>query len=420
MAAPQVFIAASKRTAFGAFGGSLSSFTAAQLGGIASKAALATLPEGIKVDSVHMGQVLYSDPSAAYVARHIGHLAGLPVDVPALTVNRLCGSGFQTIINAAQEIKLGEADVVLTGGTENMSLSPYTLSGKSRFGNKYGVDLKLEDSLASALTDRVPTPTPMGQLSSSDVTVSLLEPTLSLLAGITAENLANKYGISRADCDAYALQSQQRWKAALDAGAFKEEITPISLPARKRGAPDVIFEQDEHPRPQATMESLAKLPAVFAKGGVVTAANASGICDGAAANVVVSEAALSRYGLKPLARVVSYHVVAVEPSIMGIGPVEAIRGALAKASLSIGDIDLFDVNEAFAAQWLSVQKELNLPNEKSNVFGGAIALGHPLGASGARITANVVHNLHRLQKKYAVVAACIGGGQGIALVIERV
>ncbi|GAA6034905.1 hypothetical protein JCM8097_009361 [Rhodosporidiobolus ruineniae] len=393
-----VYIAAAKRTPFGAFGGSLKAYTASQLGGLASKAALASLPSELKVDSVHFGQVLYSDPSAAYLARHVGHLAGLPVDVPALTTNRLCGSGFQTIINAAQEIKLGEADVVLTGGAENMSLSPYTLSGASRFGNKYGVDLKLEDSLAQALTDRVPNPTPMG---------------------ITAENLANKYGITREQCDEYALQSQKRWKEALDAGAFADEITPVSLPPKKRGGDPVSFTQDEHPRPQATLEQLGKLPAVFQKGGTVSAGNASGICDGAAANVVVSEAALGRYGIKPLARVLSYHVVAVEPTIMGIGPVEAIRGALNKASLSMSDIDLFDVNEAFAAQWLSVQRELDLPNDKTNVFGGAIALGHPLAASGARITNNLVHNLRRLNKRYAVGAACIGGGQGIAIVLER-
>ncbi|CEQ41914.1 SPOSA6832_03670 [Sporobolomyces salmonicolor] len=394
-----VYIAAAKRTAFG-------------------KAALSELPEGIKVDSVHFGlarlpvplsttssltshiaretsQVLYSDPSAAYLARHVGHLSGLPVDVPALTVNRLCGSGFQTIINAVQEIKLGEAHVVLTGGSENMSLSPYTLSGESRFGSKYGIDLKLEDSLAAALTDRVPNPT-------------------------TAENLANKFGITREQCDEYALQSQKRWKEALDAGAFAAEITPIALPSKRKGADPITFAQDEHPRPQATKESLAKLPSVFAKGGVVSAGNASGICDGAAANIVVSEEALKRYGIKPLARVLSYHVVAVEPTIMGIGPVEAIRGALEKASLKMEDIDLFDVNEAFAAQWLSVQRELGLPNEKTNVFGGAIALGHPLAASGARITANLVHNLHRLNKRYAVGSACIGGGQGIAIVLEKV
>ncbi|SCV71154.1 BQ2448_2742 [Microbotryum intermedium] len=399
MSSPAVYIAAGRRTAFGAFGGKLKSYTAAQLGGIAGKAALADLPEGTKVDSVHFGAVLHSDPSGPYLARHVGHLSGLPVDVPACTINRLCGSGFQVIINAAQEIRLGEADVVLTGGAESMSLAPYNLSGASRWGTRYGVDLKLEDSLAAALTDRVPNPTPMG---------------------ITAENLSDKFGITREECDAYALQSQQRWKAALEAGAFKNEITPISLPSRKKGGPSEEFAQDEHPRPQSTLESLAKLPSVFKKQGTVTAGNASGICDGAAANVVVSEAALGKYGIKPLARVLATHVVAVEPTIMGIGPVEAVRGALAKAGLKIEDIDLFDINEAFAAQWLSVQRELDLPNDKSNVFGGAIALGHPLAASGARIVNNLVHNLHRLDKKYAVGGACIGGGQGIAIVLERV
>ncbi|GAA5976727.1 hypothetical protein JCM11641_005675 [Rhodosporidiobolus odoratus] len=385
------YIAAAKRTPFGAFGGSLKSLSSSKLGGIAASAALKDLPEGVKIDSVHFGQVLHSDLSAAYLARHVGHLAGLPVDVPALTVNRLCGSGFQTIINAVQEIKLGEADCVLTGGTENMSLSPYTLSGASRFGTKYGIDLKLKDSLAQALVDRVPEPTPMG---------------------ITAENLANKYGITRQQCDEYALQSQKRWKEGLDAGAFASEIVPISLPPKKKGGDPILFAQDEHPRPQSTLESLGKLPPVFKRqDGTVTAGNASGICDGAAANVVVSEKAIGRFGLKPLARVLSSHVVAVEPTIMGIGPVEAIRGALAKASLKIDDIDMFDINEAFAAQWLSVQRELELPNEKTNLFGGAIALGHPLGASGARITANLAHNLHRLNKRYAVGAACIGGGQ---------
>ncbi|KPV76453.1 uncharacterized protein RHOBADRAFT_52460 [Rhodotorula graminis WP1] len=394
-----VYIAAGKRTAFGAFGGALKSHTASQLGGFAGKAALAELPEGTKVDSVIFGQVLYSDPSAAYLARHVGHLSGVPHDVPALTVNRLCGSGFQAVINAAQEIKLGESHVVLTGGVDNMSLSPYNLSGASRFGNKYGVDLKLEDSLAQALTDRVPNPTPMGS---------------------TAENLATKYGITREQCDQYALQSQQRWKKALDAGAFEAEITPVQLPPKKRGGEPITFKQDEHPRPQATLEQLGKLPAVFAKNGTVSAGNASGICDGAAANVVVSEEAVKRYGLKPLAKVVAYHINAVDPTIMGIGPVEGIRGVLKKAGLTIDDIDLFDINEAFAAQWLSVQKELGLPNEKSNVNGGAIALGHPLAASGARITANLVHTLHRLQKRYAIGSACIGGGQATTLLLERV
>lgn len=300
------------------------------------------------------------------------------------------------MINASQEIRSGDAEVVLTGGTESMSLSPYTLHGV-RFGNtRYGVDLKLADSLATALVDQVPVPTPMG---------------------ITAENLAEKYGITREQCDAFALQSQQRWAAANEAGAFKDEIAPIEVKVKKATE---TFEVDEHARPKTTMESLGRLPSVFKKNGTVTAGNASGICDGAAANVVASEEAVKKYGLKALTRIVSYGVTACEPSIMGIGPVEATRLALSRAGLSIADMDLIEVNEAFAAQFLAVQKELELPNDKTNVFGGAIALGHPLGASGARILSNLTYNLHRLDKRYALGAACIGGGQGIAVILERV
>ncbi|SNX84929.1 probable ERG10 - acetyl-CoA C-acetyltransferase, cytosolic [Melanopsichium pennsylvanicum] len=392
----QAFIVAAKRTPFGAFGGKLAGFTASQLGGLASKAALAELPSSAKVDATIFGNVHASDNTAAYLARHVGHHAGLPVTVPALTVNRLCGSGFQSIINAVHEIRLGDSEVVLTGGTESMSQAPYTLSGV-RFGNtRYGQDLKLVDSLAAALTDQVPTPTPMG---------------------ITAENLAAKYGISRQDCDNYALQTQQRYQAALADGAFKDEIVPVEIKSKKSTE---TFTADEHPRAKTTVESLAKLPSVFKKEGTVSAGNASGICDGAAANVIVSEKAVKEFGLKPLARILSYGVTACEPSIMGIGPVEASKLALSRAGLKVSDMDLIEVNEAFAAQFLSVQKELELPNDKTNVFGGAIALGHPLGASGARIMANLTHNLIRLDKKYALGAACIGGGQGIAIVIERV
>ncbi|QRW22050.1 acetyl-CoA C-acetyltransferase [Rhizoctonia solani] len=386
----QAYIVAAKRTPFGAFGGKLKDLKASELGGLAGKAALATLPKETKVDSVIFGSVSQTDNSGAYVARHVGHYSGLPVTVPALTVNRLCGSGFQSVVNAN------------LGGTENMSLSPYTLHGV-RFGNtRYGVDQKLVDSLAAALIDQVPgghpgaAPTPMG---------------------VTAENLAQKYGITREQCDAYALRSQQRWAAAQEAGAFNDEISPVELKGKKGTE---VFSVDEHPRPTATPEALAKLPSVFIKQtGTVSAGNASGIGDGAAANVVASEAACQQYNLPKLARIVSYGISACEPSIMGIGPVEAIKIALSRAGLKKDDIDLWDVNEAFAAQWLAVQKELELPDEISNVFGGAIALAHPLGASGARITANLVHNLRRLNKRYGVGAACIGGGQGIALVLEK-
>ncbi|PWN97905.1 thiolase [Tilletiopsis washingtonensis] len=410
------YIVAAKRTPFGAFGGKLSALTASQLGGHASKAALAELPAGTRVDATIFGNVHASDNAAAYLARHVGHHAGLPVTVPALTVNRLCGSGFQSIINAVHEIKAGDANVIVTGGTESMSQAPYTLSGVRFGGGKYGVDLKLVDSLAAALTDMVPTPTPMG---------------------ITAENLAVKYGITREQCDAYALQSQQRWQAANKAGAFADEISPVEVKVKRVSRGSALcgsyrpasadrlaqametFSVDEHPRGQTTAESLAKLPSVFKKEGTVTAGNASGICDGAAANVVASEAAVQEFGLKPLARIVSYGVTACEPSIMGIGPVEAIKLALKRAGLQLSDIDgPIEVNEAFAAQFLAVQKELGLPDEQTNQFGGAIALGHPLGASGARIMANLTHNVRRLNKRYALGAACIGGGQGIAIIIE--
>ncbi|KAI3620715.1 hypothetical protein CBS9595_002682 [Malassezia furfur] len=390
------FIVGSKRTAFGSFGGKLSQLNAAQLGGHAAKAALAQVNADTPISSTIFGVVTQSDSTTPYLSRHVGHHAGLPITVPALTVNRLCGSGFQAAINAFQEIKSGDAEVVLTGGTENMSMSPYTLHGV-RFGNtRYGMDLKLVDSLASALVDQVPVPTPMG---------------------VTAENLAVKYGITREQCDQFALQSQQRWAEAQKNGAFKDEIEPIEVKVKKATE---TFEVDEHPRANASLESLAKLPPVFKKDGVVTAGNASGISDGAAANVVASEEALTKYNLKPLARIVSYGVTGCEPSLMGIGPVEASRVALKRAGLSIADMDLIEVNEAFAAQFLAVQKELELPNDKTNINGGAIALGHPLGASGARIMSNLTYNLHRLNKKYALGAACIGGGQGIAVVLERV
>lgn len=390
------FIVGSKRTPFGAFGGKLSQLNAAQLGGHAAKAALAQIKPNTPVDSTVFGVVTHSDSTAPYLSRHVGHYAGVPITTPALTINRLCGSGFQAVINACQEINSGDSQVVLTGGTENMSMSPYTLSGV-RFGNtRYGVDLKLVDSLAVSLVDQVPVPTPMG---------------------ITAENLAEKYGITREQCDEYALQSQTRWAEAQKAGAFKDEIVPVEVKVKKD---TVVFDTDEHPRPQTTMQSLAKLPPVFKKDGTVTAGNASGICDGAAANVVASEDALWKHDLKPLARIAGYGVTACEPSIMGIGPVAASKLALERAGLKMSDMDLIEVNEAFAAQFLAVQKELELPADKTNVNGGAIALGHPLGASGARILSNLTYNLHRLDKKYALGAACIGGGQGIAVVLERV
>ncbi|TPX64192.1 hypothetical protein SpCBS45565_g06041 [Spizellomyces sp. 'palustris'] len=393
--AKDVFIVAAKRTPFGAFGGKLAHVSATELGGLASVAAIKDLPQGTKVDSVIYGNVLQTSADAAYLARHVGHRSNVPIESPALTINRLCGSGFQAVINGAQEIILGEADVVLTGGTENMTQAPYALRN-IRAGTRYGVDQKLEDTLAHALVDSFPQRVPMG---------------------ITGENLGKKYGITRKECDEFALQSQQRWAKANEAGIFKAEISPVEVKTRK-GVQAVTT--DEHPRPQTTIESLGKLPSVFIKDtGLVTAGNASGICDGAASLVVAGEDAVKKYGMKPLARLVSWFYTGVDPNIMGIGPVPAIQGALKRAGLSLKDMDLIEVNEAFAAQFLAVERELGLDRAKTNTNGGAIALGHPLGASGARITTHLAHELQRTNGRYALGSACIGGGQGIAVILER-
>ncbi|KAI8336079.1 Thiolase, N-terminal domain-containing protein [Chlamydoabsidia padenii] len=397
MSFKQVFIVAAKRTPFGTFGGKFKDISASELGGLASKAALSQLPKDVQVDSVIMGNVLHTDIAGPYVARHIGHRAGLPVSVPALTVNRLCGSGLQSVVNGAHEIICGDSDVVLAGGTENMSLSPFVLSGKSRWGNSLGVDLQLQDSLWAALTDQYPHPTPMG---------------------ITSENLAEKYQLTKDECDAFALLSQNRYEQAAKAGVFDDEIVGVDVKGRKGAVEHVT--RDEHPRLGLTLDQVTKLKAVFKKGGVTSAANASGINDGAAALVLASEDAVNKYGLSPLARVVSWQASAVEPTLMGLGPVPAIQGALRRANLTLEQMDLIEVNEAFAAQYLAVEKELGLIREKTNINGGAIALGHPLGASGARILTHLSHALQRTKSKYAVGSACIGGGQGVAVILERV
>lgn len=284
----------SKRTPFGTFGGKLKDFSATHLGGLASIAAVKQLPQGTPIDSVIFGNVLQTSADAAYLARHVGHHCKLPVTVPALTLNRLCGSGFQTLISGMQEIQLGNAHVVLTGGTESMSQAPYAVRNV-RFGTRYGVDQIMEDTLAHALVDSFPVKVPMA---------------------ITAENLGDQNSLTREDCDKYALQSQQRWAKGNETGAFKSEIVPVSIKSKK-GVEE--FSVDEHPRPKSTLESLAKLPPVFKKNGMVTAGNASGICDGAAAVIVASEEAVKKYKLKPLARIVSYHYEGVDPNIMGIG-----------------------------------------------------------------------------------------------------
>jgi acetyl-CoA C-acetyltransferase/acetyl-CoA acyltransferase 2 len=390
-----VVIVAAKRTAFGTMLGSLKGVTATDLAVHAAKAALDQ--SGIDkrdIGHVVVGNVIQTSSDAIYCARHVGLKAGLPIETPALTVNRLCGSGFQAIITGAEQIQLGETEAVLVGGTENMTQSPFLLRG-AREGWAFGKAPPVEDSLWSALTDSYCN-TPMA---------------------ITAENLAQKYGITRQQCDELALASQQRWAAANEAGRFKSEIAPIELPTKKG---PVSFAVDEHPRPQSTVETLGKLAPVFKKDGVVTAGNASGICDGAAMLVLTSEDFAKQKGLKPLARLLQWGVAGVDPNIMGIGPAPAIRHALSRAELKQADVDLFEVNEAFAPQYLAVEKELGLDRNRTNVDGGAIALGHPLGASGARITAHLVYELARRGGRYAVGSACIGGGQGLAVVVERV
>jgi len=392
--AKNVYIVAAKRTPFGAFGGKLKDISASELGGIASTAAVEQLPKDTPIDSVIYGNVIQTSADAAYLARHVGHRAKLPLHVPANTINRLCGSGFQSVINGAQEILLGEANVVLTGGTENMSQAPYAVRN-IRWGTRYGTDLKMEDTLANGLIDTFPNKIPMA---------------------ITGENLGEKYKIDRKTCDEYALSSQQRYGAAQAAGRFKNEIVPVQLKTRKGTE---TWAQDEHPRPQTTIEGLSKLPPVFKKDGVVTAGNASGICDGAASIIVASEEAVKKYNLTPLAKLLSWNYVGVDPAIMGIGPVPAVKTALKRAGLSLNDMSLVEVNEAFAVQYLSVERELGLDRSKTNTNGGAIAVGHPLGASGARILGHLVYELQRTKGQYALGSACIGGGQGIAVVMER-
>ena len=390
-----IVIVGAKRTAFGTMLGALSGQSATALAVHASKAALEQSGIDRKdLGHVIVGNVMQTSPDAIYCARHVGLKAGLPIETPALTVNRLCGSGFQSIVSGAEQILLGETEAVLVGGTENMTQSPFVLRG-ARQGWAFGKAPPVEDSLWSALSDSY-TNTPMA---------------------VTAENLAVKYGISRTQCDEFALQSQQRWAAANEAGRFESEIAPIDLVTRKG---TTSFAVDEHPRPQTTLEGLAKLAPVFKKDGVVTAGNASGICDGAAALVVTSEDYAKKKGLKPLARLVQWGVAGVDPTIMGIGPAPAIRGALARADLKLSDMDLVEVNEAFAPQFLAVEKELGLDRTKTNVDGGAIALGHPLGASGARIITHLVYELARRGGRYGMGSACIGGGQGLAVLIERV
>ena len=390
----EVFILGGKRTPMGDYVGALKDISAIDLGAVAARGALETT--GVKPDEIDhtvIGNALQTSGDAIYGARHVALKAGVPFERPALTVNRLCGSGIQSIVSGAHMIQLDEARTCLVGGMESMSQAPHVIRG-ARSGFALGQG-KLEDSLMVALLDTYCN-TPM--------------------AG-TAENLARKFEVSREEQDQYALRSQQEAKRALDEGYLAEEIVPVEVKSRKG---TTLVEHDDHPRPETTLEVLAKLKPAFAKDGFVTAGNASGIVDGAAALVIAGEEFVKERDLKPMGRIVSWAYAGVEPEIMGIGPVPASRAALQKAGLSLNDIDLVEVNEAFAAQYLAVEKELGLDRNRTNVNGGAIALGHPLGATGTRLVLTLLHELHRRGGRYGLATACIGGGQGIAMIVERV
>lgn len=384
-----------KRTGFGSFGGSLRDLSATDLGVVSAEAALAAAGVApADVGHVLYGNALQTSADAIYLARHVGLRAGVPEEVPALTINRLCGSGFQAIASGAQEILLGDADVALVGGTESMSQAPHVVRGarwgKMRLGDAGGF---FEDLLWEALRDS----------------------NCGLTMAQTAEELADRYEVSRAEVDQVALESQRRAKAAWDEGRFDAEITPVTLQTRKG---EVLFASDEHMRPDTTLEALSKLRPYFRKDGLVTAGNASGIGDGAASAVIADADWAKGRGLKPIGRLVSWAFVGVEPKVMGIGPAPAIRRALERAGLTLDDMDLVEVNEAFAPQYKAVEKELGLDPAITNVDGGAIALTHPLAASGTRITIHLLHELRRRGGRYAVGSACIGGGQGGAVVVE--
>ncbi len=390
----EVFVLGGARTPMTEYVGALKDVSALELGAIAARGALErTEVRAEWIEHAVFGNVLQTSSDAIYGARHVALKAGVPIEVPALTVNRLCGSGIQAAISGAQCIRLGEAGIVLTGGMESMSQAPHVIRGL-RSGLKLGQG-KLEDYLYEAL----------------------LDPYCGLFMAQTAEKCASKYSISREAQDCYALRSQKRADEALKAGRFAEEIVPVDIKTRKGTH---VVDRDDHMRPDTTMEGLAKLPAAFSKEGTVTAGNASGIVDGGAAVILASGEAAKARGLEPIARLAGWATVGVDPSIMGMGPAPAIRKVLATTNLSLEDIDLFEINEAFAAQYLSVEKELGLDREKVNVNGGAIALGHPLGMSGTRLLLTLTLELRRRGGKRGIASACIGGGQGIAALVEIV
>jgi acetyl-CoA acetyltransferase family protein len=391
---PDVVILGGARTPFGTFGGALRDVSGTELAVVAAKAALdRSHVAPAQIGHVIMGNVLQTTGDAIYFARHVGLKAGIPKEIPALTVNRLCGSGLQAILLGANEITLGNADFVLAGGGENMSLAPHVIRG-ARWGLSLG-DQKLEDYLWVALVDSYN----------------------GLGMANTAENLGRKYGITREQADEFAYRSHMLASQARESCRLSEEIVPVEVKTKKGAA---IVDKDEHIRPDTTLEKLATLQARFEKNGTVTAGNASGINDGAAALVLAGADAARRSGLTPIARIVSGGVCGVDPDIMGIGPAPSSRQALQRAGLKVSDMDLVEINEAFATQYLAVEKDLGLDRERTNVNGGAIALGHPLGASGARLALTLVTELGRRGKRYGLASLCIGGGQGIAAIFERI
>ncbi len=392
-AARDAVILSACRTPIGSFGGALRDVSAVELGATAIAQAISRAGvDPVLLDDVIMGCVLQSG-AGMNVARQAAVRAGVPFSVPAESVNRVCGSGLQAVVHAAEGIRAGSMDLAVAGGTESMSGAPYLVPGARwglRMGSAHLVDSMLVDGLTCALAD--------------------------CHMGMTAEEVALRYEISRDDQDAFAAESQRRAAAAIAEGRFAAEIVPVEVPGR-RGESTVVT-TDEHPRPDTTCEKLAGLRAAFKPAGTVTAGNASGINDGAAALVVASEARATELGAKPLARIVAYATAGVEPIVMGLGPIPAIRRVLGRAGLSVADIDLFELNEAFAAQALAVMRELNLDPDRVNVNGGAIALGHPIGASGARILTTLLAAMSQRGKRLGLAALCIGGGQGIAMVVE--
>jgi acetyl-CoA acetyltransferase family protein len=396
MSKPGVVFLSAVRSAFGTFGGALRDVPVTDLTTHVSRIAIERAGiEATDIDSAIFGNVLFTSTDSPYFARHVALKSGCRIESSALTLNRLCGSGFQSVVSGAQEILLGDSEVCLVGGADSMSQAPHI--AHIRWGAQLGKSPVLVDTLWESLRDSYP----------------------GLAMGETAENLADQYGLDRQCVDEFALRSQQLARDAWESGAFKDEVVGIEVKNPKTRKTE-MFERDEHMRPETTMEGLAKLKPVFRENGVVTAGNASGIGDGAGAMVIASEGFAQKRGLKPLGRLVSWGFAGVDPKVMGIGPVPAARKALADANLSLGDMDIVEVNEAFAPQACAVERELGIERDRLNRQGGAIALSHPLAASGARITAHLLHTLRAEGKRYGLGSACIGGGQGIALIVEAI